>query len=185
MTAAAVALIAFTLAGCQYLFGLSPMPPIGPIGSFDPDAFESFAPELLPSPQAVLTSGTASVTIDGETTKLDRLVGNGAIYDEFGSQATWTDGEGLYVRFYGDADIGAGPGYVSLDRIRDGTHWTTIDPSGCVLMVSKSDTSGIAGTASCKDLRWSDAMSGFAMPYQQFVEGQPAFDAEISFEAAP
>jgi hypothetical protein len=53
--------------------------------------------------------------------------------------------------------------------------------------VTKADETGLAGTATCKGLRWSDAMSmgfdsSFTPPY---IEGEPAFDAEITFEATP
>jgi hypothetical protein len=44
----------------------------------------------------------------------------------------------------------------------------------------------LVGKASCKGLRWSDAIStGISESYQPPYIDQPAFDAEITFEAGP
>jgi hypothetical protein len=171
------------LAGCQYLFGLTPLPPAGGFGSFDPGDFESFGPELMPSPQAVFKSGSAEVTIDGTRTKLDRLVGTAAIYGVFGTEAGWTDGKGFYLRYYGPTEDSGDAGFLSFDRIQGGSHWTSMD-SGCKVELTKSDRTGLAGTATCTDLRWSDAMRGYGAG-PSFIEGEAPFDATVTFEAAP
>jgi hypothetical protein len=172
------------LAGCQYLFGLTPVGPVGPLESFDPGMFESFGPAIMPSPQAIFETGSAEVTIDGTTTKLDQLVGDAAIYGTFGMDAAWTDGKGFYVRYFGPGGDGTDKaGFVTFDRIQGSSHWTTMD-SGCKVDVTKSDKTGLAGTASCKDLRWADMMGGFAGG-PPFVEGEAPFDASVTFEAAP
>jgi hypothetical protein len=157
-------------------------PPVG-FGSFDPGDFSSFGPEPIPSPQAIFETGSAAVTIDGTTTKLDRLTGAAAVYGLFGTEATWTDGKGFYLRYFGPGEGTGEAGFLSFDRIQGGSHWTTMD-SGCKVALTKSDTTGLAGSASCKDLRWSDAMGGFT-PGSPFIEGEAPFDAEVSFEAAP
>jgi hypothetical protein len=42
----------------------------------------------------------------------------------------------------------------------------------------------VRGEASCKGLRWSDAVGTTMMSLEPaYIEGQPAFDAEITFEA--
>jgi hypothetical protein len=182
--AVAVAILAtLILAGCQYLYGLTPMPPIDPFGSFDPGAFESPGPELMPSPVAIFESGSAEITIDGTTTTLDRLTGAAAVYGMFGTNAVWTDGKGLYMRYYGPGEGIDQGGFVSFDRIQGGSHWTTLDP-GCKVALTKSDKTGLAGTASCTNVRWSDAMGGFE-PGSSFIEGEPPFDTEVTFEAGP
>ena len=56
--------------------------------------------------------------------------------------------------------------------------------SGCKVELTKSDKTGLAGTATCTDLRWSDAMGGFAQG-RSFIEGEAPFDATVTFEAAP
>jgi hypothetical protein len=174
---------AFMLAGCQYLFGLTPLPPAGGFGSFDPGMFESFGPEIMPSPQAIFETGSAEVTIDDATTKLDKLVGTAAVYRTFGTDIAWTDGKGFYLRYYGPGEGAGEPGFLSFDRIKDGSHWTTMD-SGCKVDLTKSDKTGLAGTASCNDLRWTDMMGGFAGT-PPLIEGEAPFDASVTFEATP
>lgn len=195
---ALVAATAFFLAGCQYLFGLSGMgPPVGPPGSsfgpadpgqlfsFDPGDFASLEPELsLPAPSAVFKHGSARLTIDGTTTNLDALASTAAMYPAFGTEATWTDGQGMYVRSYGSSD-GIDGWFVSFDRIRDGSHWTTDDPTRCTVAIDHADKTGIQGTASCKGVRWIDTMTGFASGDAAYVAGQDPFDATVTFEATP
>jgi hypothetical protein len=185
----------FVLGGCQYLLGLRAYPPLpSEFGSFDPGEFGSFdpGPEFsLPPPLATYSSGSASVEIGGTTTSLDRLVGPARLYQEFGTEVLWTDGKGLYFHYYGMVEPGGpgGPGddgFVTLDRIFGGQHWSSADPGVCTVKVTQSDAKGLAGTATCKAVRWIDAMASFNGGLQPaYVEGQAPFDAEITFEAAP
>jgi hypothetical protein len=160
-----------------------------PLPSFDPGEYGSFDPGefSFPPPQATFTKGTASVTIDGVKIALDQMPSPGTLMEEIGLEATWTDGKGLYLRFFGTPAIGNGKpdGFVSLDRIQDGKHWTTADPSGCKVTITKGDATGIAGSATCTDLRWADTMAGLNGPAMPFVEGEPAFDVAATFEATP
>jgi hypothetical protein len=196
MRAAIVALLigaVFAVSGCQYLLGMGQSTILEPVGgSFDPGEFGSFDPGQpdfsLPPPLVTYKSGTATVTIDGTATTLGKLNGNAASYADFGTEVKWTDGNGLYLRF-GSAPITQPPdgssGYVMIDRIRDGQHWMTSDSTPCTVKVDKLSTSALAGSASCKGLRWMDAMSAMSGPVPEFIAGEPAFDAEITFEAAP
>jgi hypothetical protein len=186
---------AFVLSGCQYLLGpgwwqsstiLEP-----PGGSFDPGAFGSFDPNepafSFPPPLVTYTSGAATVVIDGTTTTLGRLSGKAASYADFGTEVTWTDGKGLYLRF-GSPPIPqsiAGNGYFIIDRIRDGQHWMSSDAIACPVTIEKMDKTGLAGSASCKGLRWMDAMSTMSGPEPVLIAGQPRFDAQVMFAAAP
>jgi hypothetical protein len=157
----------------------------GQFFSFDPGDFGSFEPEFsLPAPSAVFTKGAARLTIDGTPMALDRLAGTAATYPMLGTEATWTDGKGTYVRFYGSGDA-IDPGFVSFDRISDGNHWTTDDPTRCTVVTDHADKTGIEGTATCKGVRWIDTMSGFPSGDDAYVPGQDPFDAEITFEATP
>ncbi len=200
---------AFVLSGCQYLLGmgglgnpiLEPMPSFDPgefgsfdpgeVGSFDPGKVGSFDPTdagfSLPPPLAIYTAGTATVTIDGTATTLGQLTGSAASYADFGTEITWTDGKGLYLRF----GSGSGPespdggAFVLIDRIEDGQHWMTSDPTHCPVTVTQSDAKGVAGSASCKGLRWVDAISASIALEPAYIAGQAQFDAEVTFKATP
>jgi hypothetical protein len=183
---AVLAAVVFLVSGCQYLnmFGATGAYPVDPLdpgdfGSFDPDGFP------MPSPMATFTTGSATLTIDGETTTLDQLSGFAGAYDEFGTEVGWTDGAGTYVRFFGSGDAAFGDeGFVTIDRIRDGQHRTSNDPWVCEVELDKSDSTGVAGTASCDGMHWMDALGGgFVDPTS--IEVGPAFDAEIAFSATP
>ena len=188
---------AFILSGCQYLLGgMMGGPMILPGGSFDPGAFGSFAPGdfgsfdpndpifSMPPPLATYTKGAATVTIDGRTTAMDSLNGKAAIYQDLGAEVGWTDGAGLYLRFYGEPGSPYGDGFVLLDRVVDGKHWTTADPVGCKVTTAETAAKELSGTASCHGLRWADAI-GSGPLQSALVAGEPAFDAEVTFQATP
>ena len=121
--------------------------------------------------------------MDGVTTTLD--LSSGTDSGAYGTEATWADGKGLYVRYFGTGvALGGDDSFLSIEQIRDGTHLTTMDPTVCKLAVTKHDKTGLAGSATCAGLRWIDMMAGFAPTASQPVVGDP-FDAEITFEAAP
>jgi len=207
MRAAVVGLlvgVAFVLSGCQYLLGGMMggpiMPPIG--GSFDPGAFGSFDPGMFPSfepggpefsmppPDAIYKTGSATVTIDGKASTYATLTGPAALIADYGANATWTDGAGHYLVIYGahtgDAEADAESRFVSIEQIADGHHWTSSNQPGCKLDIATADTTGFTGTASCANLRWSDAIApvdGSGNP--TFVDGQAPFDLEVTFEAKP
>ncbi len=184
---AALAAVVFLVSGCQYLsmfgdagaFPVDPLQP-GDFGSFDPGGFP------MPSPIATFTEGSATLTIDGKTTMLDQLSGFAGAYDEFGTEVGWTDGSGTYVRFFGSGDPAFGPdqGFITIDRVVDGQHWTSSDPWICQVELDQGDSTGVAGTATCNGLHWMDAISG-----GDFIptpnESGPAVDAEITFSATP
>jgi hypothetical protein len=76
--------------------------------------------------------------------------------------------------------------YLTLDRIVEGQHWTTMfDESRCITDVDVVDANAIRGSAICKGVAWYDALD------MQFNAGppkpldEPKFDAEITFEAVP
>ena len=189
---------AFLLSGCQYLLGLvGPLPQPVPIDgsfdpglypSFDPGAFESLEPDFsMPPPTATYTSGSATLTVAGATTTMERLSGPGFTYAEMGTQVSWTDGKGHFLTLYGTGEPGLpmGDGILSIDRIADGEHWATSNPEGCAVTLTQDDATGVIGTARCKGLRWSNVMTIPIGPGPSFIEAEPAFDAEISFHAVP
>jgi hypothetical protein len=90
----------------------------------------------------------------------------------------------MYVRFYGSGDANEG-WFVSLDRIRDGSHWTTDDPTRCTVAIDHADKTGIKGSASCTGVRWIDTMAAFAAGDDAYVAGQDLFNAAITFQATP
>lgn len=167
---------AATLAGCQYLYG----------SALDEDVD-------TPKQLATYVDGSASVTIgDADPIELGEL-NNGALYEDFwGGEATWSNGDGWYVRISGasgNTGMFAGLTALSLDRVAEGRHWTTFDSSRCVVTIEQADERGLKGTASCKGLRWSDALGAFGGLgvglEPTYIDGEDPFDAEIRFDALP
>ncbi len=79
-----------------------------------------------------------------------------------------------------------GDAFVSFDHIVGGQHWTVGDPTPCQITVTRVDETGLAGSATCPGLRWADLMAAYASPSGPvYVEGEPAFDAKLTFEATP
>ncbi len=167
---------AFVTSGCQYLLGLG-MDPTAPF----PDDFGSGSMARYPT-------GTATVTIGGGAPMvLDRVTVPGTYDPSYGAQITLGGPDGWYVQLF---DVStAMPGdenfaFLGLERIVDQQHWTLADPSRCALTVTQADATGLRGTASCRGLRWADALAGGWVGGPHHIEGQDAFDAEITFEAS-
>jgi hypothetical protein len=165
---------AVTLGGCQYLFGFDPsvMPPDFP----------------RPEPVAVYREGRATVKVDSEPmVVLEDLSDTGTFDPSFGAGATFRNADGWFVRVMGASKLGGfmtSSAYVQLDRIVGLEHWTTADPSRCIVTISAADATGLMGKATCKGLRWTDAMGSYSGTFEPpYVKDQPAFDAEITFEA--
>jgi hypothetical protein len=172
-------LAASTLGGCSLLYG------------FDPNVPPDYG---MPSPVAVYREGRATVTIGTDSMIVLDDVSDGGTFDpNFGAGATFSNPDGWYVRVMGATKLGgfmSANAYVQLDRIVDRLHWTTSDPDRCVVTISAADATGLMGKATCKGLRWTDALGnwggsgigGYEPPY---IKDEPAFDAEITFEATP
>jgi hypothetical protein len=211
-----VALVAVALVagGCQYLQALAvtPVMPVAPvpsgeagipapsIGSNGPsdappsadpdDPGFSFDPDATDAPpKAYFKHGSATLTIGTQVIKLDKMVGQGFLSEQFGAQAAWTNGSGWYAQAFGISPAGseyAEDALVSFDHIVNGQHWTVGDPSLCHIAVTRSDEKGLAGTATCPNLRWADLMAAYASPTGPvYIKGEPAFDAKLTFEASP
>ena len=171
-----LAVLSLSLSGCDLLtlLGAGPFP-------FDPDN-----PFPFPSPEATFTSGTATIELDGETITLDEVVEGSSMSADLGTNVTWTNGDGWYLTFYGyPAFDGLGEdGYLSMDRLFDSQHWVIYNPERCVTTTETSGADGVSGTAICRGLEWSDYFGGFGstgIPSE--IPGEPAFDADITFEA--
>ena len=174
--------LAFLTAGCQYLFGFPPVavPPPG----------DEFA---MPSPLATFGSGHATITIGKDAPiALDELASPGTLLQAMGAEVTFHSTDGWYVKVSAPtAGMGSSPlfrsgGFLQLDRIVDGQHWTTADPSRCIVTVDQADAKGLRGHADCKGLRWSDALgNSFTSLQPTYVKGQDPFDPVITFEALP
>lgn len=172
--------VALVGSGCQYLLGYDPY-------ALPEDWDEEFAPETL----ATFESGVARIAIDGgATVTLPRLTTPGVIYEVYGGQVTFTNDDGWYLQVM---DMSSGPlagmspaAYVTLDRIVDGAHWSTVDTARCIVDIDTADATGLVGSATCKGLRWSDVLAMDYYSYEpSYVEGEAPFDAEITFEAEP
>jgi hypothetical protein len=192
--AAALVGAALVLSGCQYLLGPLAGGPIvpgdpGAFGSFDPGDFGSFDPgnPMLRPPAATYTMGSASVAMGGTPIALDHLSVPAFLREDIGSNAVWTDGKGNYLQVFGEkAGVTSAGAFVSIDRIADGKHLTATDVDHCKVTVVMANKTGFSGSASCKGMRWNDAMTPFdRVGNPVFLENPPAFDAEITFEAKP
>ena len=173
-----VVLSTVALAGCQYLFPM--YPPIPPGEGF-----------TQPSPAATYTTGHATVKIaGGPTVELPTLASPGTLGGFAGTMVTFKSGDGWYLRV-SDIAVGMTPalgggGFVQLDRIANGQHWTSFSPSGCAVITETADVTALRGHADCKGFRWFDALVvDMAGPNPPFIEGQKPFDATITFEATP
>ena len=168
-----VGLAALVAGGCQYLLGYPTDP--------------NFA---LPSPSAAYREGHATVSLGKQPAiTLGQLSQPGTFDTMLGAEATFRGDDGWYLRIVG-ATAGGGfmqTAFIQLDRISGGEHWTTVDPSRCVVTITAADKDALRGSASCKGLRWSDAVAGgmYGGLEPAYIDGQPAFDAEITFEATP
>jgi len=146
-----------------------------------------------PSQIASFSTGSASIAIaGGETIQLDQLDATSGIESMMGSDVQWKNADGWSLRLNGAGMVlpdGFGttmgsPAYLTLDRIADGHHWTTYDPSRCVVTVETADKTAVRGTATCRGVQWYDAVDGISMEAPKPAD-EPPFDAEITFEATP
>jgi hypothetical protein len=166
---------ALALGGCSLLYGFNP--------SMPPD----FG---MPKPVATYRIGHAAITFGKDPAiELRELSEGGTMDPSFGASATFRNSEGWYLRIMGATKGGNSfytPAFMTLDRIVGSQHWTTFDSSRCVITVTRADETGLVGTATCKGLRWSDALSGGMGALEPpYIKGEAAFDAEITFEALP
>jgi hypothetical protein len=171
-------LVAFVAGGCELLMGRN---------GFAPGFVDDFP---SPSPIASFATGSATITIDGGAPiTLADLDKDSGIETYFGSNVHWSNADGWHLRINGaGSDLGESVpppeiAFLTIDRITDGQHWTTYDPSRCVVDIAVADETGMRGTATCKGLEWYDALGAITAEPKSL--GQPKFDAEIAFEAAP
>ncbi len=161
------------LAGCS-LLGFPP---------YFPGDYEDY-----PEPSIVSTYTTGSATLeleDGTLIELDR-VASGSVFDAAsGASIRWTGPDGWHLMVYGaGADDSYGSWeYLQLDKVVDSQHWTIWDENSCAIDVDRADETRVTGAATCRGLQWTDAL---AMPWAtepEPIEGEPEFDAEITFDA--
>jgi hypothetical protein len=160
------------VAGCALLWGPAVEPP-------------DFAE---PSPLATYTSGSATITLgDGTKVQLAELHGQATLLKTLGANVSWENDDGWYLQLGANSDVpGLSGAYLTIDRIQGGEHWSTRDPSRCIVDVAKLDATGLKGTATCKGLAWQDALAGYPFPAaSSTIPGQKPFDATIAFEAKP
>lgn len=162
------------LAGCT-LFG------------FPPD-FDGDFPE--PSVIARFSGGSATIEIaGGDTIVLDTLARGATITDVMGSSVRWTgpDGWHLGLSGAGGTETFGMAAFLQFDRLTGNEHWTTWDPTRCIVDVEVADETGIRGTATCRGVEWYDALdqSGLGFAGEPEPLDEPAFDAEVTFEALP
>jgi hypothetical protein len=171
------ALLVLVLSGCTYLFGS---------GFEDFEEFDDFGDM---EPVAAYASGRATLEIGGETIVLGAVGAGSGLYDVFGAEATWSGADGWYLTISGattedGALFGSSYSWLTVDRIAGNRHLTTPETGRCIITVTQADEDGLVGTATCRGLRWADAIIGGADYTPDYVD-EPAFDAEITFTADP
>ena len=171
-------LVAFVAGGCELLLSGAG---VGPQGFPPPSQIASFS------------TGSATIAITGaETIELNELDKTSGIESMVGSDVRWTNADGWSLRVNGagmSLPDGIEPpiesaAFITLDRISDGHHLTTFDPSRCVVTIAVADKTGVRGTATCRGVEWYDALDGASIEQPKPADA-PQFDAEITFEAAP
>jgi hypothetical protein len=172
--AVGAATLALILGGCSAFLG--------------PGAFGDDLPSS--SPIATYSTGKATIAIkDGETIELGQVAEGSGVDSLFGSDVHWTGPSGWHLRVSGaggNEGFGFEGGYINLDRITEGQHWTTqFDGSRCITDVTVVDATAIRGSATCKGVQWYDALDMTFTRGEPKKIDEPKFDAEITFEALP
>jgi hypothetical protein len=165
---------AWTVAGCELFLP----------GTFTPDG------QLQePSPRATYTKGSATLAMgDGTKVTLDRLSEGPHLIALYGSSIRWSNADGWSLQLTGAGAsselgnlLGSG-GYLQLDRIVGVEHWQTYETGRCIVDIDVANETSLKGSATCMGLEWSDALVA-PFPGDPKEIDQPAFDAEITFEA--
>jgi hypothetical protein len=181
---AAVALLAMLLSGCEYLIP-------GLYG--DPGPWED------PGVTTIYESGRATLELDADgvqqTVVLDELSG-GSELTGFGATVTWRNDEGWALTlstfdFGGMPGMGGASGDLSIQRINGAELWVTDSYSNlnsCIVEIEESSDERLAGSATCRGLRWADGLGGFggySATGPRYIEGEPSFELILTFEARP
>jgi hypothetical protein len=170
-TIVSVALAAALLGGCELLY-----PPEDNLGTA----------------LATYVTGHATMTIAGEDVELDQISPGPHLITDMGAEVYWFNDDGWGLRLSGGGAVGAFamPAMISIDRVQT-TYWSAMDDGGqCRVTLDEIDAKGLRGSATCTGLRWSDVLRGGVGGFWDpgggpYVEGQPPFDATITFEAQP
>ena len=146
----------------------------------------------LPGEAVVYHSGTADVQLSGGTNERLhlRLVAGSSQSPGTGVELYFRDdnGWGLTLVGYDPAQSSlTSAGQLGIDRAIRG-HWEAQDDGrDCVVSLDTADSTGARGSATCKDLRWADALGGptFSGGYGSYIRDEKPFDATITFQALP
>ena len=193
--------LALVLSGCL------PFGSFSDFGDFDDDDFP------LPTVLAVYSHGSATLEIkQGDTTQqinLTRVAAGSQLMSLAGGNVTWRsdDGWGLQIMTFDSSfpfapgaspSAGATPGptaapflsELAIIRIADHDFWRASSlgvESGnrCIVDLTEASATRVAGTATCRGLKWYDGTASPMTLEQVYIEGQDPFDAEITVEATP
>jgi hypothetical protein len=174
----AVALVMAGTSGCSLLDLL-----LGTgFGPLDPGGEPPF-----PTASATFTSGTATIKLADQTIVLDELAGAAGVDVDLGTHVAWENEDGWYLTYvdYSD-DAFPGSAYLTIDRIFEHEHWVIADSARCLTTTTQSGRFGVKGSATCRGAEWTDFFNAYSFTSAGLPEpiaGEPAFDAEITFEA--
>ena len=183
-----LALVPIFLSGCGLL--------IPSLYGFAPTGSDPYPIPSMPifSEDVTFTTGTASLELTTGATKstvaLDELVDGSQAYGMTTTSWRSTDGWSLRLDAFTMDDLSYG-GYnqVTIQRINGTELWTadtTYNPSACTVVVHELTDKHLQGNATCRNLRWADALSANNMSLNppKYIEGQAPFSVDITFEAS-
>ncbi|HVL52864.1 MAG TPA: hypothetical protein VM344_01230 [Vitreimonas sp.] len=158
-------------------------------GYFGYPMFDDDFPE--PSVIATYTQGSATLELaDGTVIELPNVAKGSNLATPMGSSVRWTGGDGWHLRLNGAGgdEMFGEMSYLTFDRLTDGEHWTTeYAMDRCIVDIDLADATGVRGSATCKGVRWYDALDQ-SFSFEQGLPDpldEPKFEAEVTFEALP
>jgi hypothetical protein len=133
---------------------------------------------------ATFATGQATMTVAGERIVLDQLGPGPHLLSGLGAAVDWFNDDGWGLRLTGGGDGTMIPPMLSIDRVQT-TYWSAQDDgSSCRITLEQANADGVKGSGTCSGLRWTDMIRG-GFDNGGYVEGEPAFDATMEFEALP
>jgi len=163
-------------------------PPFGTAA--DPGDLEAWG-----RPIATYDAGEATLRIDDDDPLvLTKLNVGPHLSKGIGASIMWANSDGWAVRLigpYGRVEgafttglLPSESGMVTIERVDKG-YWSMSFSDGCTVEIDSMTETHLAGSASCRSLRWVDSSgtAGYNGDTLPFVQGEAAFDAEITFEA--
>ena len=111
--------------------------------------------------------------------------------DSYSASISWRNSDGwainLEVFDMGVPGMDAMSSYLTLQRVSDSTLWVADNTltGSCNIDVRETTPDSFSGVANCSGLRWADGLGSYGTNAPDYIEGQPRFDLDVTFEAHP